>query len=120
MLNIGIDKCDFINSILTREEKLFVQDKVLPEGKTQFLFCSPERLVIQEFREALEKTNGNGFFFSYCVIDEAHCVSEWGHDFRTPYLNLGENAIAYCKTIDGTDIPIFGLTATASFDVLAD
>jgi ATP-dependent DNA helicase RecQ len=120
LLNIGIDKCDFINSILTREEKAFVQDKVLPQGKTQFLFCSPERLVIQEFREALNKTNDKGFFFSYCVIDEAHCVSEWGHDFRTPYLNLGENAIKHCKTFDNTDIPIFGLTATASFDVLAD
>lgn len=120
LLNIGIDKCDFINSILTREEKLFVQDKVLPAGKTQFLFCSPERLVIQEFREALEKTNEKGFFFSYCVIDEAHCVSEWGHDFRTPYLNLGENAIQFCKTFNETHIPIFGLTATASFDVLAD
>lgn len=120
LLNIGIDKCDFINSILTREEKVFVQDKVLPFGKTQFLFCSPERLVIQEFREALEKTNQKGFYFAYCVIDEAHCVSEWGHDFRTPYLNLGENAILFCKTFDGTDIPIFGLTATASFDVLAD
>ena len=120
LLNIGIDKCDFINSILTREEKVFVQDKVLPNGKTQFLFCSPERLVIQEFREALEKTNDKGFFFSYCVIDEAHCVSEWGHDFRTPYLNLGENAIEFCKTFDENHIPIFGLTATASFDVLAD
>ncbi len=120
LLNIGIDKCDFINSILTREEKLFVQDKVLPAGKTQFLFCSPERLVIQEFREALDRTNDKGFFFSYCVIDEAHCVSEWGHDFRTPYLNLGENAIEFCKTFDRNHIPIFGLTATASFDVLAD
>jgi ATP-dependent DNA helicase RecQ len=120
LLNIGIDKCDFINSILSRDEKVFVQDKVLPLGKTQFLFCSPERLVIQEFREALDKTNQKGFFFSYCVIDEAHCVSEWGHDFRTPYLNLGENAIEFCKTFDENHIPIFGLTATASFDVLAD
>lgn len=120
LIDIGIDKCDFLNSILTREEKVFVQDKVLPYGKTQFLFCSPERLVIQEFRETLDKTNNKGYFFSYCVIDEAHCVSEWGHDFRTPYLNLGENAIAYCKTFNKTDIPIFGLTATASFDVLAD
>lgn len=120
LLSMGIGKCDFINSILSREEKEFVQDKILPLGKTQFLFCSPERLVIQEFRDALKKTNDNGYFFSYCVIDEAHCVSEWGHDFRTPYLNLGENAITHCKTIDGTNIPIFGLTATASFDVLAD
>ena len=120
LMNIGIDKCDFINSILSREEKTFVQESILAKGKTQYLFCSPERMVIQEFRDALRRTNENGFYFSYCVIDEAHCVSEWGHDFRTPYLNLGENAIEYCKSIDGRDIPIFGLTATASFDVLAD
>jgi ATP-dependent DNA helicase RecQ len=60
LVNIGIDKCDFINSILTREEKVFVQDKILPTGKTQFLFCSPERLVIQEITDALRKTNTDG------------------------------------------------------------
>jgi len=120
LLNNGIDKCDFINSVLSREEKEFVQNKIVPNGKAQFLFCSPERLVIQEFRDALNKTKQNGYYFSYCVIDEAHCVSEWGHDFRTPYLNLGENVISNCKTANGNDVPIFGLTATASFDVLAD
>lgn len=120
LLDIGIDKCDFINSILKREEKEFVQNKILANGKVQFLFCSPERLVIQDFRDALATTQKNKYYFSYCVIDEAHCVSEWGHDFRTPYLNLGENVIKHCKTIDDSDITIFGLTATASFDVLAD
>jgi ATP-dependent DNA helicase RecQ len=120
LLDIGIDKCDFINSILNREERDFIQNQILSNGRIQFLFCSPERLVIKEFRDALIQTNKNNYYFSYCVIDEAHCVSEWGHDFRTPYLNLGENAIKYCKTIDETDVTIFGLTATASFDVLAD
>lgn len=120
LLELGISKSDFINSIQTREEKVFVQNYILPTGKTQFLFCSPERLVIQEFRDALSMTADNGIFFSYCVIDEAHCVSEWGHDFRTPYLSLGENVVEHCKTKSEMEIPIFGLTATASFDVLAD
>ncbi len=120
LINIGIDKCDFINSILTTLERKFVQNRILPESKAQFIFCSPERLVIQEFRNALDLTKSNKAYFTYCVIDEAHCVSEWGHDFRTPYLNLGENAINHCHTFTGNNIPLFGLTATASFDVLAD
>ena len=63
----------------------------------------------------------NQVYFSYCVIDEAHCVSEWGHDFRTAYLKLGENARTYCRVKNkNRTIPLFGLTATASFDVLAD
>ena len=63
-------------------------------------------------------------FFSYGVIDEVHCVSEWGHDFRLAYLHLGRNLYNYVlpKEVEGVDnhISLFGLTATASFDVLAD
>ena len=63
-------------------------------------------------------------FFAYGVIDEVHCVSEWGHDFRLAYLHLGRNLYNYVlpKEVEGADshISLFGLTATASFDVLAD
>ena len=64
----------------------------------------------------------NQVFFSYCVIDEVHCVSEWGHDFRTSYLSLGKNAIEHCKGKEYPNklLPVFGLTATASYDVLSD
>ena len=120
LLKNGIDRCDFINSILSRKQREYVYENILPKGKTQFLFCSPERFVIQDFRDAISIAIDNGFVCSYCVIDEAHCVSEWGHDFRTPYLNIGKNAVEHCKAFDEKDIPIFGLTATASFDVLAD
>lgn len=120
LLKNGIDRCDFINSILSKEQRKYVYNNILPKGKTQFLFCSPERFVIQDFRDAISVAIRKGFTCSYCVIDEAHCVSEWGHDFRTPYLNIGKNAVEYCKTYGENDLPIFGLTATASFDVLAD
>ncbi len=118
---IGIDKCEFINSTLSSGERRFNQNELLTNGLIQFLFVSPERFVIDEFRKALDNAIKNGHSFSYAVIDEVHCVSEWGHDFRTPYLNLGDNAQEFCLTYGGKNtIPLFGLTATASFDVLAD
>jgi ATP-dependent DNA helicase RecQ len=115
-----IDKCEFINSTLTTAERNFNQHELLATGQLQFLFVSPERFVIDDFRKALDNAHKDGHYFSYAVIDEVHCVSEWGHDFRTPYLNLGDNAQKYCRTYNGSSIPLFGLTATASFDVLAD
>jgi superfamily II DNA helicase RecQ len=68
----------------------------------------------------LETSNLNNHYFSYCVIDEAHCVSEWGHDFRTSYLRLGDNARNYCIAKEREHLPFFALTATASYDVLSD
>jgi superfamily II DNA helicase RecQ len=115
----GIDSCNFINSKLTREEKTIATNQVT-ESEILFTFVSPERLQIEEFRHSLQEMYTNNVYFSYCVIDEVHCVSEWGHDFRTSYLSLGRNTIEHCKTKNKETIPIFGLTATASFDVLSD
>ncbi|MBK6701472.1 MAG: DEAD/DEAH box helicase [Saprospiraceae bacterium] len=92
-----IDSCVYINSTLQGEEKRKAMRK-LASGEVQFVFISPERLQMEEFRNLLNDMFDKGLFFSYCIIDEAHCVSEWGHDFRTAYLRLGENAIKYCKT----------------------
>jgi ATP-dependent DNA helicase RecQ len=116
---IGITRAAFINSSLTTAERNYAT-KGLEIGQYQFVFVSPERYVIEKFREALMNATNKNNFFAYVVIDEVHCVSEWGHDFRTPYLDLGENAIKYTLTKSGDSIPIIGLTATASFDVLAD
>jgi ATP-dependent DNA helicase RecQ len=121
LLEIGIDRAEYINSTLSLSERQYIQHELLTEGRLQFLFVSPERFVIDEFRKALDNAAGNGHFFTYAVIDEVHCVSEWGHDFRTPYLNLGENAQVFCHTYQHRiPVPLIGLTATASFDVLAD
>ena len=114
----GITKTAYINSFDTKDEKLKKLQNLI-EGQYQFLFISPERLQMGGFRSGLLDCKSNNTFFSYAVIDEAHCVSEWGHDFRHVYLNLTQNLKNHCSSKDGK-LPIFGLTATASFDVLAD
>lgn len=115
-----IDACNFINSSLKTREQKERETLKLKNGEILISFISPERLQMKEFRDIIKEMKESDIYFNYCVIDEAHCVSEWGHDFRTPYLSLGKNAIELCKTKNKETIPLFGLTATASFDVLSD
>jgi superfamily II DNA helicase RecQ/very-short-patch-repair endonuclease len=115
-----IDKAGYINSSLKQEEKQ-IKMAEMSRGLYQFMFISPERLVIESFREALKTcTQINGFGFSIGVIDEAHCVSEWGHDFRPVYLALGRHLKKYARNLLDESLPLMALTATASFDVLSD
>jgi ATP-dependent DNA helicase RecQ len=115
----GITGTVYINSSLkTVEERLSAMQK-MESGRALFCFISPERMQIEAFRDVLKNMYDSQRYFSYGVIDEVHCVSEWGHDFRTSYLALGRNILDSCKSKDG-NISLFGLTATASYDVLSD
>ncbi|CBH21376.1 conserved protein of unknown function [Acetoanaerobium sticklandii] len=114
----GLDKksihnTNFINSSQNASEKNKIQNELGSE-KYQFVWISPERFQTEEFRLKLQKIS-NFSNFGLAVIDEVHCLSEWGHDFRTSYLNLAKTIKEYCK---GTRI--LGLTATASVNVLKD
>ena len=125
LLNIGIDCISYINSDITKNyEEGRKRELALTASQVQIMFLSPERLSIYRFRNVLRSMRESGVFFAYGVIDEVHCVSEWGHDFRLAYLHLGRNLFNYVlpKEVEGEDnhISLFGLTATASFDVLAD
>ena len=125
LLNIGIDCISYINSDITKNyEEGRKRELALTGSQVQVMFLSPERLSIHRFRDVLRSMRESGVYFAYGVIDEVHCVSEWGHDFRLAYLHLGRNLFNYVlpKEVEGEDnhISLFGLTATASFDVLAD
>lgn len=125
LLKTGIDCISYINSDITsNKEEARKREQALTGSQVQIMFLSPERLSIHRFREVLRSMRESGVYFSYGVIDEVHCVSEWGHDFRLAYLHLGRNLYNYVlpKKVEGEDnhISLFGLTATASFDVLAD
>ena len=121
----GIDCISYINSDITKDfAEGRKREAALTGSQVQIMFLSPERLSIHRFREVLRSMRESNIYFAYGVIDEVHCVSEWGHDFRLAYLHLGRNLFNYVrpKKIEGEDshISLFGLTATASFDVLAD
>lgn len=118
LLSMGIDCCTYINSELGAEERAQHEQR-MESSQVIFTFMSPERLCIYEFRERLQNMHELNVYFSYGVIDEVHCVSEWGQDFRFSYLHLGRNLYSYVRAKQ-KPITLFGLTATASFDVLAD
>lgn len=84
------------------------------KGRYNFIWISPERFQIPDFRDYLEKLNKEQTI-ALAVIDEVHCLSEWGHDFRTSYLNLIKTIRNYCPSS-----ALLGLTATASSFVLED
>lgn len=118
--NVFIDATTYINSTLSAKEKEENTNKFV-NGNYLFAFVSPERFVINDFRNKIGSVRTRNKNFAFCVIDEAHCVSEWGHDFRTAYLKLGDNSRAFCFSgHNGENIPTLGLTGTASFDVLSD
>ena len=77
-------------------------------GDYKFLYLSPERLQTQLFQSYLNVLN-----VSFIVVDEAHCISQWGYDFRPDYLLIG-------KLRERLDAPVLALTATATADVAAD
>lgn len=108
-----IQNIESINSDIIGAERTEILDNY-SNGKYFFVFISPERFQTKDFRERLVAINSQ-LNFSYAVIDEVHCLSEWGHDFRTSYLNLSNTIKKYCPSIN-----FLGLTATASVNVLKD
>jgi len=115
--NYAIDWFGYINSELLPEERNQAIQRMIG-GEFLFVFISPERFQNNEFRSALTQLT-QAYPVSYAVIDEAHCVSEWGHDFRTSYLKLGKTILAYCRHYDQPPT-IIALTGTASYAVLSD
>lgn len=109
--NFGTDSgiAHVMNSSLSKAELLQVKDD-LTKGKTKLLYVAPESLTKEETVEFLR-----GLKISFFAIDEAHCISEWGHDFRPEYRRLRPIINAICPKL-----PVIALTATATVKVQKD
>ncbi|GAA0856380.1 DNA helicase RecQ [Aliiglaciecola litoralis] len=98
----------FINSSIPREQLLDIY-RQLQDGHFKLLYVAPERLMQLDFIDRLHSLN-----VSLIAVDEAHCVSHWGHDFRQDYRLLGQLKRHFPNT------PMMGLTATADIATRAD
>lgn len=97
-----------LNSSLNKTEVALVKSDI-EKGITKLLYVAPESLMKEEYIDFLKNQN-----ISFVAIDEAHCISEWGHDFRPEYRNLR----TIIQKID--NVPLIGLTATATQKVQED
>ena len=98
-----------LNSSLNKTEVKQVKEDIV-NGVTKLLYVAPESLTKDDYVDFLKEQK-----ISFLAIDEAHCISEWGHDFRPEYRNLRH----IIKRI-GENIPIIALTATATPKVQED
>ena len=115
----GIDRAVGITSQSTRQGQTDSLLREVADADAYFVFVAPERLQMSKFRTALRELAVTTPV-NLAVLDEAHCVSEWGHQFRTSYLGLGRVIRETCSDTVGNPPPLAALTGTASRAVLRD
>jgi len=102
-------KAEAIYSGLSNHEIDTILGNCIHDPAFKFLYVSPERLKTDSFRVNLQQMN-----ISLLAVDEAHCISQWGYDFRPPYLEIAEIRKFFPK------VPVLALTATATSEVVND
>jgi superfamily II DNA helicase RecQ len=114
----GFDFVDCIHSGLDIAQKRHVMDR-FRKGHLKILYVAPERLQQKTFQKELTNLINKGININYFPVDEAHCISEWGHDFRPAYAKLKERQMGL-PHVNGDFPSIIALTATASSTVQDD
>lgn len=103
----GIEAISIVSGMGKREIDIALDNCIY--GPVKFLYLSPERLLSELVRERIKYMNVN-----LLAVDEAHCISQWGYDFRPPYLHIADLRELH------PDVPVLALTATATAEVRED
>ena len=103
----GIEAVSIVSGMSKREIDIALDNCIY--GAVKFLYLSPERLLSELVRERIKYMNVN-----LIAVDEAHCISQWGYDFRPPYLHIADLRQLH------PDVPVLALTATATSEVRED
>ncbi|XP_065821085.1 ATP-dependent DNA helicase Q5 isoform X4 [Labrus bergylta] len=111
--SLNIPACSINSKLPVGERRLILADLGSSSPKLKLLYITPEMVASPSFQPCLTDLCSRGLL-SYLAVDEAHCVSQWGHDFRPDYLKLGELRARLAG------VPCLALTATAPKNVLED
>src|ERR1700709_1051555 len=103
----GIEAVSIVSGMSKREIDMALDSCIY--GAVKFIYLSPERLLSELVREGIKYMNVN-----LIAVDEAHCISQWGYDFRPPYLHIADLRELH------PDVPVLALTATATAEVRED
>ncbi|XP_053707730.1 ATP-dependent DNA helicase Q5 [Synchiropus splendidus] len=111
--NLNIPACSINSKLAAGERRLILADLQSSSPKLKLLYITPEMVASPSFQPCLNSLTSRGLL-SYLAVDEAHCVSQWGHDFRPDYLKLGDLRTHLPR------VPCLALTATAPKNVQED
>ncbi|RLD68474.1 MAG: hypothetical protein DRI95_02925 [Bacteroidetes bacterium] len=118
--NSGIDGVNSINTAIKKVDELTDKFTEIKNAESLFVFTEPEYIRNKKFQVFIKNLLVNKVYPAYFIVDEAHCISEWGHDFRPEYHKLGEISQKIFKEDKPGYVPIIALTATASYNVQFD
>ncbi len=118
--NVGIDSVNYLNASVKTKREIDERYSSIENGEALFVFTEAEYLRHKSMQKVLENLPESKIYPSYFVIDEAHCLSEWSHNFRPEYYKLGEISHKILVPKNLRFAPITALSATASYNVRWD